>query len=187
VCRIYIPYVVSIVFAILFMSISYRTGVPEIGGWFNICATPPSLTLLVNHAILLGEFDSYKFNIVIWSLVHEMRISLIFPVIMYFMMKYNWKYNFLIAMSGSTLFFLIYYFYLKYLGYDITKSSTSYFLTIHYTAFFVLGALLAKCKDFLKGFYSKISKLPKLVLMVIGLLAYTYSVWFFPACIFCIY
>jgi peptidoglycan/LPS O-acetylase OafA/YrhL len=179
ICRIYIPYLVSVVLAILFMGILYREGVPAIGGWFDISINHLPTKLLIGHITLLGEFDSDKLNIVFWSLAHEMRISILFPLVMFFVLKYSWKKNIIVALSMSISFFLIYYLNIKLFSYDITKNSTSYFSSIRYIAFFITGALLARHMESFRLFYEKIPSTVKILLGVIGILSYTYPRWFF--------
>jgi peptidoglycan/LPS O-acetylase OafA/YrhL len=92
VCRIYIPYIVSVLISMFLMHFFNRGGIPELSKWFNgTWNTPLSLKQLLNHFIMLGTFPSYTINPVIWSLVHEMRISIIFPILMVFVMNLNWK------------------------------------------------------------------------------------------------
>jgi len=163
------------------MILFYQTGVSEVGGWFDVSQNQFSLQLIINHVIMLGQFDSFKFNTVIWSLVHEMRISLIFPLIMLLVMKFDWKISAAITVSITILFFLVYYICIKFYQYDITASMTSYLSTVRYIPYFVLGALLAKQRKFLHAHYNKISLKTKVLLVIMGILTYTYVKWFFPS------
>jgi peptidoglycan/LPS O-acetylase OafA/YrhL len=178
ICRIYIPYLVSVSFAIILMSILYDKNALTIGGWFDISEKPIQIGLLISHVLLLGEFDSHKLNIVFWSLVHEMRISLIFPAIMFVVMKYKWKRNILIVALFSISFFLIYFISLKVFQYDVTKNSASYFSTLRYIPFFIIGALIAKYREFFYSFYKRMPAIIKLSLFVTAILTYTYPWWF---------
>lgn len=179
VCRIYLPYAISVIIAILCMKLFYSIDFFMLGGWFNTSDKPISIQLLLNHAILLTEFDSYRFNMVIWSLVHEMRISIIFPLIMFLIIKFSWKRNLLLSISGSILFYVLYVFCLKFFSYDATKLQGSYLYTLHYIAFFIIGALLAKNRQYFSNLYAKMGKLLKLSILLVGVLAYTYNWWFF--------
>lgn len=179
VCRIYIPYVVSIFLAIFCMFIFFRIDIPEIGGWLNISENSFPFRSLFNHVILIDQFNTYHFNIVVWSLVHEMRISIIFPVIMYFIVKHEWKKILLIAISCSLLYFLVYYFSLRIFQYDIMENTTSYFATLHYIAFFILGSLLSLHQQSIRIAYNQLTRGYKIISMVIGVLMYTYAWWFF--------
>lgn len=178
VCRIYLPYAVSVTVAIICMMMFYRFDIHELGWWFDTSVHPISFDMIINHILLVGEFQSSTFNMVIWSLVHEMRISIIFPVIVYFLMKYSWKHNVFIAMSCSVMFYVLYIFCLKIFKYDATILQGSYLVTLHYIAFFILGALLAQHKQYAKMLYAKLNSVSKISLLITGVLAYTYKWWF---------
>ncbi|WP_366414854.1 acyltransferase family protein [Paenibacillus sp. GP183] len=107
ICRIYIPYIFSIIFSMVLMGLVSRMGIPDLSTWFNsIWVTPPLLQSIINHIVLLGQFEAISFNPVIWSMIHEMRISILFPFIMYFVIKNNWKKNLVMTLSIPILIFL---------------------------------------------------------------------------------
>jgi peptidoglycan/LPS O-acetylase OafA/YrhL len=177
--RIYIPYIVSVLIAVIFMSIFSGMGIPALGNWFNSqWTTPVSSKLIIMHIIFLGEFKTEAFNGVIWSLIHEMRVSIIFPVLVYLVKKYDSKRSIIIAMSCSFIYFLLYYFFLKVFKYDVTMNLGSYFATLHYTAFFILGSVLAKQIRFFNERYIKLTSRWKISSMVVAVLLYTYTWWF---------
>lgn len=177
ICRIYLPYIVSVFLTVVCMATLYRENVPSISGWFDLFKSS-STDLLLGHVILIDQFDSYKLNVVFWSLVHEMRISIIFPILMLIILKLSWKRNLIIAALCSICFFIIYFFSLKFLQNDITKNSTSYFATIRYIPFFILGALMAKYRNILDGFYNKFTTSSKILMLIVAVLSYTYPWWF---------
>lgn len=180
-CRIYIPYTVSILFAVILMGIFSRGGISELGKWFNnTWITPFSSDLFFKHIFLLGRFDgdTVTFNPVIWSLVHEMRISFIFPIIVYLISKNGWKRNLILPIMIPVLLSIIYFSTLKIFKFDITLDmydGTSYLYSLHYISFFMLGTTLAKYRQTIYVFYSKLGYLWKISLLLSGLLAYTYS------------
>jgi peptidoglycan/LPS O-acetylase OafA/YrhL len=49
-------------------------------GWI----APPDLRAAMAHVLLLGSDGAFHLNIVLWSLVHEWRISLVLPVVLLF-------------------------------------------------------------------------------------------------------
>lgn len=181
VCRIYLPYIVSISIGILCMGMFAHNKIPELSKWFNdIWANPVPLREIIDHIIMLGNFKSYAINNIIWSLVHEMRISIIFPIIMFIVIKLNWKTSIVVGLSCSLVYFLTWIISLKLFKYNITEYDTSYILTLHYVGFFILGSLLAKHKQHLHDAYVKITTIKRISFLVIGLLAYTYTWWFMP-------
>lgn len=83
--RICIPFYVAICLAVLLSIVIQRSSIPELSEWYNSMSwtTPISARLLLGHFFLIGNFNVNAFNNVIWSLVHEMRISILFPLMMY--------------------------------------------------------------------------------------------------------
>ena len=50
--------------------------------WINFTwSEPVTLHLVMQHILFLGNYDWSQFNTAFWSLVYEMRISLVFPLI----------------------------------------------------------------------------------------------------------
>lgn len=86
ICRIYIPYVVAISIAIITKMLFIRNDMSYISDWFSKSwTTTDTLTLLLQHFVFIGEYNTDAYNNVIWSLVHEMRISLVFPFLTFFL------------------------------------------------------------------------------------------------------
>ena len=82
VCRIYLPYLAALAFAVGSNFIFSTGGIADLPTWFNATwRVPISPSLVLEHIVFLGSYDHAAFNTTFWSLVHEMRISLVFPVI----------------------------------------------------------------------------------------------------------
>jgi peptidoglycan/LPS O-acetylase OafA/YrhL len=80
VLRIYGPYfaamIVSIGGAALWQNAS------GFGRWSGkTWSQPVSFPLVLQHVLLLGHYDSGQYNLSFWSLIHELRISLLFPLL----------------------------------------------------------------------------------------------------------
>ncbi|MBO1579742.1 acyltransferase [Bacillus sp. XF8] len=169
-CRIYLPYIV-----ILFIAIGIKVGIhSKIGtipglvqwGLWNI---EVSFNRVINHILFLGEFNSDAFIMVIWSLVHEMRISIVFPLIIFLLLRVNWKVSIGIAMFLSAIGYLL----MKNIPSEFNMPvSTNYFVTLHYSSMFIIGALLAKNREYL---INKIINLKvKYLLLPLGILFFNY-------------
>jgi peptidoglycan/LPS O-acetylase OafA/YrhL len=78
--RLYLPYVAVMSVAIVLCA-SLAANVPQLGAWFNKeWSRPPSLNDVV--AIFFLTRDHFEtINGPAWSLIHEMRLSLVFPFI----------------------------------------------------------------------------------------------------------
>ena len=83
ICRIYIPYIVALIIAIICQTTISGYGISYLSEWFNRSWTiESSSSLIAQHILLVGKYNTDAYNGVIWSLVHEMRISIIFPLIL---------------------------------------------------------------------------------------------------------
>ncbi len=78
--RLYLPFVVATFIAALLHRLSDPTPIDAVAPWFNSSWTvPPTLEALAGHLLMLGTALHMSLNNVMWSLVHEARISLLFP------------------------------------------------------------------------------------------------------------
>lgn len=92
VCRIYVPYFLVLTLAIGLMLSLHPHGVPSMGAWFNASwSGGVSRGLLIDQTFMLGA-DRYNYiDNPAWSLVHEMRYSLVFPAILWVSRRLPWK------------------------------------------------------------------------------------------------
>jgi peptidoglycan/LPS O-acetylase OafA/YrhL len=78
--RIYGPYLAAILLAIAGAAIWHNHAYH--GEWAaHLWSTPVSLKLVTEHIAFLGVYDWHQFDFAIWSLVHELRISIVFPLL----------------------------------------------------------------------------------------------------------
>lgn len=170
--RIYIPYIIAVSVAILLSFFFYSGNVAEASSWFNgMWGKDLTISSALNHLFLLGDFDPTPFNTVIWSLVHEMRISILFPLIMLIILKLNWKVGLGIGFLLSCCFAIL-GFLLK------PEYGTNIYITLHYIFMFIIGALLAKHRDYLINKFQEMGRKHKFLLLIIAVGAYTYP-WYF--------
>jgi len=169
--RVYFPYLVALTLSIILfhffkgdLHTHYNNFIKS--QWHFII----SGNLILNHIILLGNFKSDTINVVIWSLVHEMRVSLIFPLIL-LLLKLKWQTVITIALIISIVacFGIVH---------NINPSqgfNNSYLYTCHYFSIFLIGALLAKFQNRLVNLYTNLSIRLKAALLTLALLVYTLS------------
>ncbi|WP_379144574.1 acyltransferase family protein [Paenibacillus sp. sgz500992] len=157
--RICIPFYVAICLAVLLSIVIQRSSIPELSEWYNSMSwtTPISARLLLGHFFLIGNFNVNAFNNVIWSLVHEMRISILFPLMMYGVIRYSWQKNVAAYLLAGIIGF--------YLG--------GYGDTVGYMLLFVVGALLAKHRAFFIKQYKRTGSLPKIILFTFAYALYS--------------
>ncbi|MGH0925467.1 acyltransferase family protein [Bacillus pacificus] len=170
ICRIYIPYIVAILIAILCQTTMSEYGISHLSEWFNRSWTiESSLSLIVQHILLVGKYNTDAYNGVIWSLVHEMRISIIFPLVLMVCLRKTLRDSLLILFSFSICSVGI------LLLFHSSLTLTSYALTLHYTVLFLLGALVAKYKNNVIVFYSNRTKNEKIAWFLLAILLYMYE------------
>jgi peptidoglycan/LPS O-acetylase OafA/YrhL len=96
---------------------------------------PPDLKSALQHVAFLGNFDTDRYNPPCWSLVFEMRISLIFPFVCLALKRMNAWTAILAAATvslGATMIIMAHADWINACD------------TLHYLSFFVIGALLAR-------------------------------------------
>ncbi|MFP3410372.1 acyltransferase [Bacillus sp. SIMBA_074] len=170
ICRIYIPYIVAIVIAIICQTTISKYGISYLSEWFNRSWTiESSSSLIAQHVLLIGKYNTDTYNSVIWSLVHEMRISIIFPLVLMVCLRKTVRGSLLSLFSFSICSVVILFLFRSSL------TLTSYVLTLHYTVLFLLGALVAKYKNNLMAFYSNCTKNTKITWFLFAILLYMYE------------
>ncbi len=175
--RIWVPYVVAVAVAMAAYSLFSRGGIPELSRWFNqVWVTPLSWKIVLQHLLLIVSFNNEVYNPVLWSLVHEMRVSLIFPLLMLLVVKRDWKTSLLVGTLISGVFFV-----LSRLTVRGVFPANDYLTTGRYIVMFIVGALIAKHRGVLVAWFNSHSKASKYLLLAAGMLFYTYAWWFFPS------
>ena len=162
VCRIYIPYIATVALALLTYSLFASGQIPELSQWFNTSwSRDPTPTDIIQHTLLIGSFANEQYAVVLWSLVHEMRISIIFPFLMIAVLRWRWQAVLLSFLTLSALGTVLD---------ELTAKSTDYPATFHYLVFFIIGALLAK---YLQTIVSVWRRLPRAAVLAVLLVAFT--------------
>ncbi|MFC3798095.1 acyltransferase family protein [Cohnella sp. GCM10012308] len=163
--RIYVPYIISIAAAIPLLAFAPKFQSDLFAPAYNANWTH-SLTAkeIVNHAIAIGPFRTVDLNGVIWTLVHEMRISIVFPFVVLILMARKW---------GATLMALPALSVLSAL--TISYAHINAGDTLHYLCFFILGMLIAKYKSELIDFIGRRLAHIRWALWIAGFVVYNYS------------
>jgi peptidoglycan/LPS O-acetylase OafA/YrhL len=169
--RIYPAYFLVVLATVLLQHFLYRGSISAFGDWFNSCwTTPPTRRDLLDHAIMIGQFKTDKFVFVIWSLVHEMRISFLFPLLYAVVAR--------LGVRGNI------YFGIGLLALDFTwatladnnyLSPNGYYFTLHYTIFFWAGSLIFKFREALKQWWEGRHNGQIVILGVVGFILFTYG------------
>jgi len=169
ICRIYIPFLVALIIAILMREIVYVSKLTNLTSYYNnLWVIPPNVSSIIHHLLFVGNYNTTRYDPILWTLVHEMRISLLFPFIMFIIAKSSWKVGLPLALALS-------------IGAEIllenveTKYMTNFVISLHYASFFIIGALLAKYQKELKSAFSRLHGWRVMLMLVIGLCFYSFK------------
>jgi peptidoglycan/LPS O-acetylase OafA/YrhL len=167
--RLYIPYLVAVTLGITLDLLLSRGGIKGLSSWFNEMWTEPvTARILLGHLLMIGNFNVNVFDSPIWSLVQEMRISLVFPILMFSVVRFNWIVNLLIALFISAVPFKIGHMYHN-------SQINAYSITLMYAAMFIAGALLAKHRTVITEGYRRMPRILKCGLLCVGIVLFTYK------------
>ncbi|MDQ0975381.1 peptidoglycan/LPS O-acetylase OafA/YrhL [Neobacillus niacini] len=167
--RIYVPYIFAIFIAFILRGIFYTENIKGLSNWFNInWSFSININTVIDHIILIKTFSS-NLNNVVWSLVHEMRISLIFPLIMMIIVRLDYKKGIVFSI-GVSIVSVIYFNLLNplFLG-------TELYVSLHYCSMFIIGALIAKHREKIINLISNLTIRIKIILFLIGILLFLYA------------
>jgi peptidoglycan/LPS O-acetylase OafA/YrhL len=89
--RLYPPFAAAVLGSALLYDLVRPRAIPLLGSWFNKSCwqLPPTASVIAGHLALTDRVDLQGLDNVMWSLVHEARISVIFPLIAFCVWK-NW-------------------------------------------------------------------------------------------------
>lgn len=155
--RIYGPYLGALALALAGCAMWHnrlRTTGWAAGTWFE----PVTLSSVGQHVLFIGNYDYSRYNTAFWSLVYEMRISIVFPFLFFAAGKLGTKYT--VPAIGICTFI------------GVRASESKFFVTFEYAGIFLLGVLLAKNIARLKALYDRMSASQRIVLALVSFLFY---------------
>ena len=133
--RLYPPFVFAILFSASLVVALKPHPVPQLSGWFNDFWTmQPSATLIAGHLAMIGTVRFESLDSVMWSLVHEMRISLLLPIIAVSVRRAMWP-SLALALLGSLL--------ARTMAAYASPVAESFLMTVYYACLFFAGSALA--------------------------------------------
>lgn len=157
VLRIYGPYLGALVLSVVGCALWHnRLGAT---GWASITwFAPVSLRSIGHHILFIGNYDDAQYNTAFWSLVHEMRISLIFPHLFVAAARLSAKYTLLVVASCTLV--------------GVHAVEYRLLATVEYAGIFLVGALIAKNLRTLSELYKRIGTSQQVLLALISFLLY---------------
>jgi peptidoglycan/LPS O-acetylase OafA/YrhL len=163
IARVYLPYLAALLVAVLG---NLRFHGLAINSWFiQTWAGPVDPGTLLQHILFLGNYDFAAFNNAFWSLVYEMRISLIFPILCILVIRIGWFKSLLLA-AGLAFSSIL----LRFAGVPGQTGDT-----LKYMVFFVVGILLARYIPSRREWLGKTPKRLRFAAILLALLCYAYG------------
>jgi peptidoglycan/LPS O-acetylase OafA/YrhL len=166
--RIYMPYLAALLLAILGNNMFYGHGDPcqcLDGAW----SAPVTWRPVVHHLLFLGRYDTDVFDLPIWTLVYEMRISLVFPFLCAIALRLKPFQSLALAASISGAATVA----SALLHSDAADALL--FTTAHYASLFVVGICLARQRQCIGEAFVLLSRRQKNALAVLSAVLYFYG------------
>jgi peptidoglycan/LPS O-acetylase OafA/YrhL len=169
VLRLYPPYFGSVMLAAALSRWLFRYVPADVGPWFRMhWIGPPTAKVLMDHTLMVHHFDTGQLNPVFWSLVVEMRVSLLFPLVALLALRLPTRLS-ILSVAICTL--------IRIVGARIFHGSvaTDVLFNVEYFGMFVVGGILARHHKELVARVGRMSSRHALLLVLVGWLAYAYG------------
>jgi peptidoglycan/LPS O-acetylase OafA/YrhL len=182
--RLYIPYVVAIILAgALNLFFLHRAAVAGASKWVNemTWTHPVTLSVIIDHLALIGHHATI--NGVTHTLIWEIRVSLIFPLLIWPLMRWGYRgaLGLLAVLVALIVGLQVFFGDIHGLG-DLLISAKNQSLmtraafelqwTAYYSCFFVFGSLMAAHLEEIRGFFARFGGWLGFVFLVSGLLIF---------------
>ena len=158
ICRIFVPFVSVTLLIILLYKIFPISTRGEVSNWFNSYIPNWEAVSISDHLFMTG--NDISLNPVMWSLLHEMRMSFVLLLIFWLMRRYGS----LRIVGFSLVFSFISSFFTSH-----SDNGTSWQATSHFFWLFPAGAAVAYHRVGIQRFVGSFSNRVKLALWVISL------------------
>jgi peptidoglycan/LPS O-acetylase OafA/YrhL len=137
----------------------------ETSNWFNdMWKNPITMYAFQNYLFLKGNF--HNLDTTLWSIAAEIKISIIFPFIVLFYKRLNFK------QSGLTILLYIAFYHIatKFIPHAIMEELAF----MYYLSLFLMGAFLCKYQALLSSYLQKKTG-GRLLVLAFTILLYTYT------------
>ncbi len=172
ICRIYPPY-----FAALILAITACWKFHNFNGYgkefHSIWAGKPDLLSILQHVLLIDRFDVLRYNPPSWSLVHEMRISLFFPLLAWVGVKLRTRYAVGISLLLPALATAASHIW-PHPNVVLGVQLTEYTATVGFSGIFLIGILIARHKEWLGHIFHSLPVWGHVLLFLIAAKLYLY-------------
>ncbi len=179
VCRIYLPYLAALALALLGAWKFHGTPASAVGwsdSWLHsIWSEPLRKRLVWEHICLIGNYHWGQYNPIFWSLIYEMRISLIFPfmAVAILRMPTKWAIFCALIMSLATKPLAMLFAPVFYIDPEpMTRIASQTFFTLHYTSFLIVGAVFSKHLGQIQKTFDQLTSKSRFLLLMAALILY---------------
>jgi peptidoglycan/LPS O-acetylase OafA/YrhL len=165
VCRIYLPYLVALAVSVLGCWRFHR--LDAYGFWFHLTwYEAPSWKLVLQHVFFLGDYDSSAYNTAFWSVVQEMRISIIFPFVCAAVLRLSKSAGVVTGVFIGIIAGVLEHF---------TRIPRELLQTTGYLGIFVLGIEAARSRNEMTAWLRRTSRMTSGVLFLGSLIVFVYA------------
>ena len=172
ICRIYLPYLAGIGLSILAVTFVAQTKRPGLSDWLNqVFDVPFRPWTALEHLFLVGNIHSNAYNNAIWSLIQEMRVSLLFPLIFWVVSRNRVVVNLGLCILLSGLYTCCSHFQIE----QDNGYQTGYCFSLHVIGLFIVGMLLARHRGGLTRAYRRLPTVAKVIALLLGVGLYRMS------------
>lgn len=165
--RLFPPYMASVLLALA--AYYLVSGLVEWDkGWMSVPKPEFGLQSLADHALMIGRFNVFEINPPIWSVVYEMRISIVFPLICFLVSRLGCVAVVgFCAMSGWIGWAMLGNVALSDFQNDALQ-------TLHYSTFFAIGTFIALRQEWLRILFKGVAGARRSALWLIAVMFYAY-------------
>src|SRR5690606_13176315 len=108
---------------------------------------PVTPQMIAQHVLFIGSYPNGEVNTAFWSLVYEMRISIIFPLLFVITVTLRPSAAIAVAFGLSVLAN----------AFRSDPYTGGWWITVHFASFFLLGSLMAQNLSAIQSFYRRLS------------------------------
>jgi peptidoglycan/LPS O-acetylase OafA/YrhL len=164
--RIYCPYLCALALAVAANAV-WHGKLPMASAWSNMTwATPVNWTDVSQGILMLGHYNFQRFDTAFWSLVEEMRISIIFPLLFLFARRAGVR----ITLFTAAACCLVIHF-----ADPMGPQLRSMINSLQFVAVFLCGILMALHLDKLAEWYRHLSRVRRVALAASSFLLFELS------------
>lgn len=161
--RIYVPYLAAIAVAVA--GAFWLHGIVTASPWFHRSwSEPVNWRLVGQHVLFVGAYDTSQFDNPIWSLVQEMRISLVFPLLCGLVLRLKSRWSFAIVAGLAAIALAV--------NKSPIPADWRVDHSLHYAGLFVLGIFLARERDRLGAWFHRLPHFARILTGVLCLWLY---------------